>query len=42
MQWLVSFRCKAASRKTSGRTTLGRFRLTCQPTIFAGRHLALD
>jgi hypothetical protein len=23
-------------------TTLGRFRLTCQPTIFAGRHLALD
>jgi hypothetical protein len=21
---------------------LGRFRLTCQPTIFAGRHLALD
>jgi hypothetical protein len=22
--------------------TLGRFRLTCQPTIFAGRHLALD
>jgi len=23
-------------------STLGRFRLTCQPTIFAGRHLALD
>lgn len=23
-------------------TTLERFRLTCQPTIFAGRHLALD
>jgi hypothetical protein len=23
-------------------TTLARFRLTCQPTIFAGRHLALD
>jgi hypothetical protein len=23
-------------------TTLGRFRLTCQPTIFAGRHLNLD
>jgi hypothetical protein len=23
-------------------TTLGRYRLTCQPTIFAGRHLALD
>jgi hypothetical protein len=23
-------------------TTLGRFRLTCQPTIFAGRHLTLD
>ena len=23
-------------------TTLGRFRLACQPTIFAGRHLALD
>src|SRR5271156_1912011 len=23
-------------------TTLGRFRLNCQPTIFAGRHLALD
>jgi hypothetical protein len=22
--------------------TLERFRLTCQPTIFAGRHLALD
>jgi len=22
--------------------TLGRFRLTSQPTIFAGRHLALD
>ena len=22
--------------------TLGRFRLACQPTIFAGRHLALD
>jgi hypothetical protein len=21
---------------------LERFRLTCQPTIFAGRHLALD
>jgi hypothetical protein len=23
-------------------TTLERLRLTCQPTIFAGRHLALD
>jgi len=23
-------------------TTLGHFRLTCQPTIFAGRHLTLD
>jgi hypothetical protein len=23
-------------------TTLERFRLTCQPTIFAGRHLTLD
>jgi hypothetical protein len=23
-------------------TTLARFRLTCQPTIFAGRHLTLD
>ena len=23
-------------------TTLERYRLTCQPTIFAGRHLALD
>jgi len=23
-------------------TMLERFRLTCQPTIFAGRHLALD
>jgi len=23
-------------------TTLGRFRLTCQPTIFAERHLAPD
>jgi hypothetical protein len=23
-------------------TTLVRFRLTCRPTIFAGRHLALD
>ena len=23
-------------------TTLERFQLTCQPTIFAGRHLALD
>jgi hypothetical protein len=23
-------------------TTLERFRLTCQPTIFSGRHLALD
>jgi hypothetical protein len=22
--------------------TLERFRLTCQPTIFSGRHLALD
>jgi len=22
--------------------SLERFRLTCQPTIFAGRHLALD
>jgi hypothetical protein len=22
--------------------TFERFRLTCQPTIFAGRHLALD
>jgi hypothetical protein len=22
--------------------TLERFRLTCQPAIFAGRHLALD
>jgi hypothetical protein len=42
MQWRVSFWCKAASRKSSVRTTLDRFRLTCQPTIFAGRHLALD
>jgi hypothetical protein len=23
-------------------STLGRFRLTCQPKIFAGRHLTLD
>jgi len=23
-------------------TKLERFRLTCQPTIFAGRHLAMD
>ncbi len=23
-------------------TTLERFRLTCEPTTFAGRHLALD
>jgi hypothetical protein len=42
MQWLVGFRCEAASRKSSVRTTLERFRLTCQPTLFAGRHLALD
>jgi hypothetical protein len=42
MQRLVSFWSNAASRKSSARTALGRFRLPCQPTIFAGRHLTLD
>jgi hypothetical protein len=54
MQCFVSFRSKAillrlvvgplvsADAAAKLCTTLGRYRLACQPTIFAGRHLALD
>jgi len=45
---VISLRCNDVSVFGAKRprlklcTTLERLRLTCQPTIFAGRHLALD
>ena len=41
---IVPANCPLASANAAAKLckTLERFGLTCQPTIFAGRHLALD